>query len=343
MASLESLPPDQRAVLQLVLQRGRTYDQIAELLSIDRAAVRQRALAAFDELGPQTGVPSEQRALITDYLLDQLPSSVSETTRDRLADSPPERAWARVVASELAPLASQPLPEIPVERSGREATPAAAPSAPAQRPEPASSGEPRPAPSPRRRREEPGGASPGDRRSSRTGGAILLGLAALAAVVVAIILITSGGSSNKNTNTTAANATTAATTATGTTATGTTATGTPQIVGQINLTPPLTSSKAKGAAFVLKRGTTTAIVVQGQSVTPNTKHDAYAVWLYNSPTDSHRLGFVTPGVGSNGKLSTAGALPANAGHFKQLLVTRETSQNPARPGTIILQGTLTGV
>ncbi len=57
MASLDSLPPDQRAVLQLVLQRGRSYDDIAQLLSIDRAAVRDRALAAFDALGPQTRVP----------------------------------------------------------------------------------------------------------------------------------------------------------------------------------------------------------------------------------------------------------------------------------------------
>ena len=85
MAPLDSLPADQRAVVQLVLQRRRSYDDIAELLSIDRAAVRERALAAFDALGPQTRVPPERRALITDYLLGQLPPRVSEDTRDRLA------------------------------------------------------------------------------------------------------------------------------------------------------------------------------------------------------------------------------------------------------------------
>ena len=37
MSSLDSLPGDQRAVLQLVLSRGRSYDEIAQLLSIDRA------------------------------------------------------------------------------------------------------------------------------------------------------------------------------------------------------------------------------------------------------------------------------------------------------------------
>src|ERR1700716_3643008 len=84
MASLDSLPADHRAVLQLVLQRGRSYDDIAQLLSIHRAAVRERALSALDALGPQTAVEPERRALITDYLLGQLPSRVSEDTRNRL-------------------------------------------------------------------------------------------------------------------------------------------------------------------------------------------------------------------------------------------------------------------
>ena len=343
MAPLDNLPDDQRAVLQLVLQRGRSYDQIAELLSIDRAAVRQRALAAFDALGPQTSVAPEQRALITDYLLGQLPARVSQDTADRLADSPAERAWARVVASELAPVATDPLPEIPVERgrgqpvaAGSETEPTrareqAAASAALGRPEPASQQEAR------------------GPRSSRRGGAILLGVVALVIVaIVVIVLATSGssGNSSSTTSSTAASApqttSTAASTATST-ATSTAATSTPQIVGQINLTPPLSGSKAKGAAFVVKRGSQTAIIVQGQSIPANSKHDAYAVWLFNSNTDNHLLGFVNPGVGTSGKLSTAGALPANAGHYKTLLVTLETQQAPKQPGKIVLQGALTGV
>src|SRR5947208_2851042 len=113
MASLETLPPDQRAVLQMVLARGRGYDDIAKMLSINRAAVRGRALEALDALGPETGVPDARRQLITDYLLGQLPARLADETREQLARSPTERAWARVVASELAPLASGPLPEIP--------------------------------------------------------------------------------------------------------------------------------------------------------------------------------------------------------------------------------------
>jgi len=104
MASLDTLPADQRAVLSLVLERGKSYDEIAQMLSIDRTSVRERALAAFDALGPRTQISDLRRALITDYLLGQLPPAVAQETRDRLAANPSERAWARVLASELAPL-----------------------------------------------------------------------------------------------------------------------------------------------------------------------------------------------------------------------------------------------
>ncbi len=362
MASLDSLPADQRAVLQLVLQRGRSYDDIAKLLSIDRAAVRQRALGALDALGPETGVPAESRALITDYLLGQLPPKVSETTRDRLAESPTDRAWARVVASELAPLATDPLPEIPVEatraepepegrrrrsRSDRD-EPIAVAAAAVGAAAPGADGTDETA----TRVGLPGGQPPPERNSSRRGGALVLGLAALAVVVaVVLIIVLSGGSSKKpatqasspsSTSTPAVGTTTApagSTTTTGST-TSTTAT---KVLGQINLTPPDSSSKAAGIAEVLQQGTTNGIAIVAQGVPPNSKHDAYAVWLYNSPADAHLLGFVNPGVGTTGRLSTAGPLPSGAGRFKELVVTLETQAKPKQPGKIVLQGQLTGL
>jgi hypothetical protein len=341
MASLESLPADQRAVLQLVLQRGRSYDQIAELLSIDRAAVRQRALQALDALGPQTRVPPERRALITDYLLGQLPSRVAQDTRTRLAESASERAWARVIASELTPLASKPLPEIPVEGPREESL-----GAPAERtaaPSAAREREPEPAAAARAARERPlqpladGATQP----SSRRGGAILLGLLALVIVAAVIVVIATSGGSSKHSSSSVAASTPTSTAAT-TSATTTSTTSSPQIIGQVNLTSP-TSGSAAGAAFVLKSGTARGILIRAQHVPPNTKHDAYAVWLFNSPSDSKILGFVSPGVGKNGQLETAGALPSNASRYKQLLVTRETVRRPTQPGTIILQGALTGL
>jgi hypothetical protein len=355
MASLDNLPADQRAVLELVLTRGRTYDEIAKMLSIDRAGVRERALAAFDALGPQTRVPPERRALITDYVLGQLPPKVTEDTRQRLAQSAGERAWARVLASELAPLASQPLPEIPGEGAA-EPEPAAAESESApdlsSRPfEPVA---------------EPVAASEGGstsaaaralnaRPSSRRGGIILLSIGALVVVaVVVVIALVSGGSSNKSTSTTASQPSSTSTPATSSTPSTTSTPSTPssttttaangaKLVAQINLTAPHTTSKAIGVALVLKQGTNTGIAIRAQNLPANGKHDAYAVWLYKSSKDSHILGFVNPSVGANGVLQAEAALPANAGQFTQLLVTRETQQRPSTPGAVVLRGALKGL
>jgi Sigma-70, region 4 len=50
MTELDRLPPDQRAVLSLVLDRGRSYSEVAEMLAIPESAVRDRAHAALDAL-----------------------------------------------------------------------------------------------------------------------------------------------------------------------------------------------------------------------------------------------------------------------------------------------------
>ena len=303
MASLESLPADQRAVLELVLQRGRSYDEIAKLLSVDRAGVRQRALAAFDALGPQTQVPPERRALIADYLLGQLPAGAAANVRDRLGSSPSDRAWAQMLAAELAPIARDPLPEIPV-------APAAEPAAAAERP-----------PSP-------------PRRSSRRGGAILLGLGALVviAVVVVAVLVSRGGSSSKHTSTTAgARSSTSATSASATTA---------SVVAQVNLLPPGSGGQAKGIAQIIRVGSSEGIVLYATGVPANGKQDFYAVWLFNSPSDDYLLGFVSPGVGSDGRLQTTGALPTSVSRYKQVVVSLETQKSPKAPSKVVLQGSL---
>jgi hypothetical protein len=181
-------------------------------------------------------------------------------------------------------------------------------------------------------------AEPPPPPSSRRGGAILLAVGgALVAVVivVVIVLLVSGGSSKKHTTTTAAN--TPTTTAT---ATSTTSSATARPIAQVNLVSPTHSKKVAGVAEVIKQGTKTGLVIVAQGVPANTNHDAYAVWLYNSQTDNHILGFVNPGVKTDGKLQTAGPLPANASHFKQLLVTLETQAKPHAPGKVVLKGAL---
>jgi hypothetical protein len=316
MSALESLPGDQGAVLQLVLTQGRSYDEIARMLSIDSGAVRARALAALDALGPQTTVDQPARAQICDYLLGQLSHGEIGALRERLAQAGEERAWAQAVCAELAPLASDRLPDIPAEASR---PPASEPDRP------------------------PGDPDSGP-RSSRRGGMVLIALVA-AIVAVGVIALLDSGDSKKKPRTIASTPSTAAPPpAAGATTSATTSTAA-KVVAQINLTPPAAGSKAAGIAEVLREGTTNGIAIVAQNLAPNSTHppNAYAVWLYNSRTDARILGFVNPGVPKSGKLSTASSLPAVASHYKQLLVTVETSARPKAPGPVVLQGPLTGV
>ena len=156
MAPVDSLPADQQAVLSLLLRQGRSYAQIAGMLKISDAAVRERAHGALAALGPAAGdLSARRRAEIGDWLLGQADDDERADTQALLDRSEPARAWAGAVASELAPLGGERVPEVPAS-----ARAAAAPAA-------------------------------GRPRSSRVGGAVLLALVALVAVVV-VVLVTRG-------------------------------------------------------------------------------------------------------------------------------------------------------
>ncbi len=333
MASLDSLAADQRAVIELILVQGRSYDEIARLLSIDRTAVRDRALAALDALGPPSELPPLERALITDYLLGQLPSQVAEDLRDRLNRSPAEGAWARERADALKTVANGRLPDL------AEPATAGAPPPPDNERTDSTTPPERAAPEPRTGAELP---------RSRVGGAILLGVGGLiaAGVVVLLVVLLSNGSSSDNaphqsTASTVANTGTTTHPITSTTRTSTTAAA--HVVEQINLKPPDTGSKALGVAQIVQENKNTGVAIVAQGLAANATHpaNAYAVWLYNTPTDSYRLGFVNPPVSRNGQLRTAGLLPATADHYKNLIVTLETQANPRVPGKIVLRGPIT--
>ena len=237
MASLDDLPGDQRAVLQLVLGRGRSYAEIARLLSINPDAVRERALAALDVLGPATRAPEENRMAICDYLLGQLPEEQAPHVRELLAGSAAERAWAQAVSADLAPIAPSALPEIPQARSGEPAPP---PSVPSPAPTPSSAPAATVAPQGgdpvtgdaaggtqgsgrrsllrRRGRRAPDDAPPppppppdddndsdGDGRpSSRRGGMVVIGIGVIVIIVVLVLVFKHNGPSGSTTSSTAA-------------------------------------------------------------------------------------------------------------------------------------------
>jgi hypothetical protein len=140
---LDALPPESRAILKLVLAQGYSYDEISDMLGVDREIVRMRAHAAVEAL--VTGIPAPPRDVrrrIVDYLLGEQGVAARSRTRAVLAEAPLERAWATLAASALAPVSLTALPTIP---AGTEPSPE-------PRVVPRAEPEPQPPPPPRRRR-----------------------------------------------------------------------------------------------------------------------------------------------------------------------------------------------
>jgi hypothetical protein len=330
MSRLDDLPPDQRAALSLLLRQHKSYAEVAELLSIRESAVRDRAHAALttlsgaDPMGGNSREPSSaRREDIGEYLLgQQTGADARHATRAYLDDSPEGRAWARAIAAELAPLAPGTLPEIPSgsdrspdpHRANAQTSPAAA--------------EPERKPGIHALRSGSGASRSGTRASgalpsSRRGGALLLA-AILAAVVVVVILTVGGGGKSGHSSTA------------GTTSSVATGTSGPKVNGRYTLTSPNPASKAVGVVEILSEGGRQAFYIAADHL-PASKGFFYAIWLYNSPT-SHQALSRSPPVGSNGRLEGGALLPANAGGFHRMLVTRETSVRPAHPGPVVLSG-----
>jgi hypothetical protein len=147
-------------------------------------------------------------------------------------------------------------------------------------------------------------------------------------IVVAVVLISSGGgkSSSSTTNTTSK-----------TTSTSKSSASKPTLDKTITLTPGEPELKATGVAYVLSEGGRRAFYVAAQGL-PSSSGFFYAVWLYNSQSNSTPLG-KAPTVNSNGRMEGGGPLPSNAGNYHKLIITRETSTDPKEPGPIVMTGT----
>ena len=181
MTPLEPLAPDQRAVVSLVLQQGRSPTTRSPRCWASRStAVQARAHAGLAALAPANGLPAEITGPLADYLLGQQAARDADATRGLLAESAPARGWAAGVAARSRTSPPGRLPAIPgATRRGRRAEPAAAAAG-------AGAGARRPAPARRRPRrprpptprpppaEPPGGRRRRAPRASRLGGVLLI-------------------------------------------------------------------------------------------------------------------------------------------------------------------------
>jgi hypothetical protein len=312
MSRIDTLPDDQRAVLQLLLRQGRRYDTLSGLLNVDESAVRRRAHDALAALGPAEtpGLPTERRDQIADYLLGQDSEDQRFVTYGFLEGSAGGRAWARVVAGELRELAGKDLPPIPAD--GRDD--AAAPTAPEPGTSAAAAATAPPLAAGRH-------AGP---RSLRRGGAILLGGVALVAAAVALFFALRGGNDEGGDATPAAS----------TTATQPQA----QVEAQANLVPPSNRKNLKALGVVLvQRAQGQEQIVAAVQGLPKPKSGGYGIWLYSSPGKAQWLGFFAS-QDKQGRLLARGRLKASIAGYREVLVTREAKGNPPRPGAIFLRG-----
>lgn len=112
-----ALKPDQRALVQLVCERGQSYADLADLLGIPESEVRERARAALAELG---GADPDAEVGLTDYLLGQAdPIGRADAVR-HLQQNAGARELATDIATRLQAIAPQAeLPKIPEPRGGR--------------------------------------------------------------------------------------------------------------------------------------------------------------------------------------------------------------------------------
>jgi hypothetical protein len=330
MSRLDDLPPDQRATLSLLLRSGKSYADVASLLDIPQRAVHDRAHAALAVLAPRQAreVSAERREEIGDYLLGQQAGVADRlATRTHLESSAPARDWANALARELSPLAAS-LPDIPAGvASSDTAADAGAAGASESAPKRLSTRRQRPSPP-----------------SSRTGGALLLAAIVVVVVVAVILIANSGGGSSSDSSSSAAASTPPASNEKGSTGSNgsTTATSSSGAKAKedkrITLSPPDSSSPARGVAEVLSEGSQYAFYLAAEHL-PQSKGKGffYAVWLYNSPSSHQALGR-SPEVGANGSLQGGALLPKDAGKYNTMLLTRETSTRPTKPGPVVLSG-----
>jgi hypothetical protein len=118
-----ALAQDQRAMLQLLLGRGQSYEDIAGLLGGTKEDVRKRARAALEELG---GSDPDSEVGLTDYLLGQAdPIGRADVVRHLQSDGD-ALAQAEELSAKLRLLAPDAeLPELPQPKKRRRAAAAA--------------------------------------------------------------------------------------------------------------------------------------------------------------------------------------------------------------------------
>jgi hypothetical protein len=312
MATFDQLSPEKRAIVELVLQQGKTYPELAEMLAMPEPRVRELARDALVELAPVSvrGVEEDWRGQLADYVLGQQSGPEATATKGHLRRSEAARGWARSLLDSLEQLyPNGSVPAIPEGERGRGAR-RGAPVAAAAAPSAAPSG-------------DGGDPAAGERRGLSAADPImrrrLLAGAGAALVLLLALLVWPVGLLTGSGDDKAAGKDEPAAANTGTAA---------------NI-----AVETRGQAIIAEQDGKPQLLVTATKLPPSGQNAAYQVWLYNSEKDRKSLGAQV--TDAQGNLQAGAVLPSGYRDYKFVDVTSATVDGQSlRTGSSVLRGLL---
>jgi Sigma-70, region 4 len=305
MATFDQLSDEQRAIVELVLQQGKSYDELSDLLRMPERRVRELARDALVDLAPISarGVEEDWRGQLADYVLGQQAGPEVTATRGHLRRSEAARSWTRSLLDSLEQLyPNGDLPAIPEGERARE----------------------------RGSQRRLGAARTGDAAGATVGEAIkrrriMAAAGAIALLAIGILVwpggVLTGGDDGE-----------------GGAASGSKGSGSQAAGGQAATIP----GQRQGQAIIAEQGGKTQIIVTATGLEPSTPRTAYQVWLYNSQQDRKSLGATV--TDQQGSLQSGTQLPADYRKYSFIDVTSVSVQGSNRQsfqtGSSVLRGLL---
>jgi hypothetical protein len=319
VATFDQLSAEQQAIVELVLKRGQSYEELADMLGMTSPRVQELARDALVTLSPVSAKPveAEWRGQLADYVLGQQSGPESTATRGHLRRSEPARTWTRSLLDSLDTLYQVDMPQIPDGGGGgRERTREKRPLRPER--------EEKAAAEPREPLTPEAEAAVRRRRMIGAGGATAVVLL-LVVLVWPVGLLTGGNDSSGSS---------------GSSNTSTNAQATPTVLGQVEL-KALKGKSGQGAAVIARRSGQLQLLVQAR-LTPTKAKQAYEVWLYNSQGDAKSLGAQV--TDQQGNLTGAAQLPADYKKFRFIdLSLEKVDNNTKHSGDSVLRAAIASI
>jgi Sigma-70, region 4 len=271
LATFDQLSDEQRAIVELVLKQGKSYDELSDMLGLPETRVRELARDALVDLAPVTarGVEEDWRGQLADYVLGQQAGPEATATRGHLRRSEAARAWTRSLLDALEQLyPNGNVPAIPDGERGRRGAAA-----------------PKPGGGTATSALAPAGAAAvGRRRLLAAAGALVL---ILVLVLVWPVGVLTGGDDEEPSEASSA----------------------PQQNTANGAGEAPVPARAEGLALIARQQGANQILVTATGLEPSTNNTAYQVYLANSETDRRSLGATV--TDQQGNLQAGAPLPGN--------------------------------